>query len=164
MKRREFAYSLAALALAPPNILLRAGGGQQGSAKGLTDDEKKTLGEICERIVPKDEYPGAKELGVVVFIDRLLQEAHPEWISVYRAGLHSIDQSSREIHGAGFAELKAEQQTALLERMERGDPPAAEFFRMVRTHTMEGCYSHPKWGGNRDKAAWKMISYDDFWA
>jgi len=24
-------------------------------------------------------------------------------------------------------------------------------------------YSHPKWGGNKDKLAWKMIGYEDWW-
>jgi hypothetical protein len=27
----------------------------------------------------------------------------------------------------------------------------------------QGAYSHPKYGGNRGKAAWDMIGYYDFW-
>ena len=55
--------------------------------------------------------------------------------------------------------------------MERGDLPflnwngyeCTEFLAMVRDHTMQACYSHPKWGGNKDKLAWKMIGYEDWW-
>lgn len=170
MRRREFVFSLAALAAAPPWRLRGQSG--VGEPKALTAEEKEILGHICERIVPEDEYPGARKLGAVEFIDRLLKEAHPDWIVVYRTGLKATDKNARRLYGKRFAELAAEQQDELLRKMERGEfhiskcdgVPCEEFFAMVRSHTMHGCYSHPKWGGNRDKAAWKMIGYDDWWA
>lgn len=170
--RREFVFSLAALALAPPRRLLGSSNrNMQESAPALTPVEKELLGHICEQIVPTDEFPGARELGVVEFIDRVLKEAHPEWLEVYRAGLRSTDLTSRELHERSFSELTPDQQIELLQRMERTDlPPASwsapaqsDFFSMVRSHTFQGYYSHPTWGGNRDKVSWKMIGYDDWW-
>jgi gluconate 2-dehydrogenase gamma chain len=33
------------------------------------------------------------------------------------------------------------------------------FFGMVVRHAMQGYYSHPKYGGNKDGASWKMLKY-----
>ena len=126
---------------------------------------------MCEQIFPKDEFPGAIELGVPNFIERCLREGHAEWIGIYRAGLRSTETSSRSIYGRGFLELSFDDQTRLLGRMQTGDLPnadwhsvaARDFFRMIRDHTLQGAYSHPKYGGNRNKAAWDMIGYYDFW-
>ncbi len=172
LNRREFVYSLSALAFAPPARLLAAQGTGESGAVELSDAEKRTLGHLCEQIIPKDEYPGALELGVVNFIDRLLKEAHPDWLAVYRTGLHSTDASAQAEHAKPFAELDPAQQIELMKKMERGQLPglewyglpSGEFFQMVLSHTMQGYYGHPQWGGNRNKESWKMIGYDDFWA
>jgi gluconate 2-dehydrogenase gamma chain len=172
MDRREFIYSLAALASAPPTCLLgksrQTGAIQAGP---LIETEKEALAEICEQIVPQDEFPGAKELGVDEFISRLLTEAHPDWLIVYRSGLRSTDRSSRAVFQRPFSQISFEERTQLLERMSKGDLdlvdwgafPPEEFFAMVRSHSIQGYYSHPRWGGNRDKKAWAMLDYDDWW-
>jgi gluconate 2-dehydrogenase gamma chain len=129
------------------------------------------LGDICEQIIPADDFPGARELGVATFIERVLREAHPEWTTVYQAGLNSTEASSQKVFRESFAKLTSDQQFQLLQRMERGDlpselwpsPSTEDFFSMVRSHTMQGFYSNPRWGGNRDKLAWKMIGFDDWW-
>ncbi len=170
--RRKFLFSLAAMATAPPRFLLAGGVPPlQGTVKGLPEDQLTLLGDVCEQIVPADDFPGARELGVATFIGRVLREAHPEWVAVYQAGLTATDLSSERLFQASFVKLNFDQQLQLLQRMERGDlpadlwpsPPAGDFFSMVRSHTMQGFYSHPRWGGNRDKLAWKMIGFDDWW-
>ena len=172
MNRREFTFSLAALVSAPPESL---SGTSQHTAEiqagRLTEAEKTVLAEIGEQIVPRDDFPGAKDLGVHEFIDRLLAEAHPEWLIIYRSGLRSTDESSLAIFKKPFCELNFDPQTQLLERMSKGDLdlnewgafPPEEFFAMVRSHTIQGYYGHPRWGGNRDKQAWAMIGYEDWW-
>lgn len=172
LDRREFVFSLTALASAPP-LSLFARKQDEGTAETgpLTDDEMETLTAICEQIIPEDDFPGARELGVGIFISRLLKEAHPDWISVYHSGLRSTDNSSLKHYKKPFTEIPFDQQTTLLQRMEQGDlelvdwgaVPPEEFFSMVRSHAVQGFYSHPRWGGNRDKKAWEMIGYDDWW-
>ena len=175
ISRRDFVFSVAALSFAPPQRLLASLEGvsarSNGSELGLTNDEKGLLDAFCERIIPADEYPGASELGVVEFIDRTLKEAHPDWIVLYRTGLKSSELSCQQVHGSSFVRLDPGQQNEFLRRMERGDLPpdhwygysSGDFFGMVRDHTMQGYYSHPKYGGNREKLAWKMIGYEDWW-
>lgn len=172
LERRTFLFSLAALAVAPPRELLPRGlASAQTADPPLTEPEKAVLAGICEQMVPRDEFPGARELGAVEFIERTLSEAHPEWIQVYRSGLQATERSSRRRFERAFAELTFEEQTALLLSMEKGELSAEDwsgiaqssFFGLVLSHTMHGCYAHPQWGGNRGKEAWAMIGYDDWW-
>ena len=37
----------------------------------------------------------------------------------------------------------------------------AKFFEMVRAHTIMGFLAHPKYGGNRDYAGWRVTGYPD---
>lgn len=171
LKRRSFLFSLAALASAPPAELLPRLRAAVAAPAPLSETEKEVLGQFCEQLVPADEFPGARELGAVEFIERLLAEAHPEWTEVYRAGLRATDLSSRRRFQQPFAELPFERQTELLKLMEQGELESEDwngvsqqsFFGTVLSHTMHGCYAHPQWGGNRGKRAWEMIGYDDWW-
>ena len=48
--------------------------------------------------------------------------------------------------------------------MEQGRVPfdglsAQEFFNLLLATTMQGFFSDPIYGGNRDKVAWKMIGF-----
>jgi gluconate 2-dehydrogenase gamma chain len=164
-------FLLSALPFAPKTGLAQSISTSGGSKPFFDDSDRRFLGSLCEQIFPKDEFPGAIELGVPGFIERCLREGHAAWTEIYRAGFRSTDASSRSAYGKGFLELSFDEQTRLLERMQTGDLPKAEwpsvsakdFFRMIRDHTLQGAYSHPKYGGNRGKAAWDMIGYYDFW-
>lgn len=170
--RREFLYLLSALTFAPPSSLTAS---QSKSSipprKGFDPSEREILGNLCEQIFPRDEFPGAKELGAVNFLDNILGQAHPEWWNPYHAGLKATDESSHALHQKSFNALPSEEQTRLLQKMEQGNLPKthwkeiqpAAFFQMIRDHTLQAVFSHPKYGGNKDKAAWKMIGYDDWW-
>jgi gluconate 2-dehydrogenase gamma chain len=171
VSRRGFIFLLSALPLAPKTGLARAVSTSSEQNRPFDDADRRILGSLCEQIFPKDEFPGAIELGVPGFIERCLREAHSDWTGIYRAGFRSTEASSHSVHQKSFLELSSDQQTRLLERMQTGDLPkemwpsvaAKDFFRMVRDHTLQGAYSHPKYGGNRNKAAWDMIGYYDFW-
>jgi hypothetical protein len=66
----------------------------------------------------------------------------------------------------GFLEISFDEQTRLMEKMEQGQLfeehwpsiTAKDFFHMPRDDTLQGAYSHPKYGGNRNKAAWVVAS------
>ena len=40
-----------------------------------------------------------------------------------------------------------------------GEPEAAEFFAVLRQHTVEGMFSDPMYGGNRDAVGWRLLGY-----
>ncbi|HEY8448024.1 MAG TPA: gluconate 2-dehydrogenase subunit 3 family protein [Thermomicrobiales bacterium] len=84
---------------------------------------------------------------------------------VYRRGLAAVDAYSQERFGADFIELTEEQQDQVVAALADGtatgfdDPSPQAFFTTLRTHTIEGMFSDPMYGGNRDMVGWKMIGY-----
>ena len=64
-----------------------------------------------------------------------------------------------------FAQLTAPQQDEVITALEGGKatgftwPSAQAFFNTVRTHTMEGMFADPVYGGNKDFAGWQLIGF-----
>ena len=191
------AFALDALAQAENDPLLTG-------LQFFTPQQAETVSAIAERIWPAtDASPGAREAGVVYYIDHALAGEYEQYKLDYRIGLGLLDDVARQRHDAPFRNLSAEQQDALLtaseagelERIERAqeqqgleDPaPAARparlatevgivgreiagltepegvslqsFFDLVYAHTMEGLFSDPIYGGNRDFAGWRAVGY-----
>ena len=60
--------------------------------------------------------------------------------------------------------LALDQQNKVLQDMEQGrvtfdTVSAQEFFNLLLATAMQGFFGDPIYGGNRDKAAWKMIGF-----
>lgn len=169
MHRRKFLKSVAAggvasltpwAAAAPPQVRNAA---VPPGYKALTSDQVAVLEAICEQIVPADEFPGAKQAGVVHFIDQVLTgPVARSYRKRYAEGLKLVDRVSQEKHGHAFAALPEEQQRSVLLALESGQAAGAagqEFFALLVRHTMEGYYGDPAHGGNRDGVSWKMIGF-----
>jgi gluconate 2-dehydrogenase gamma chain len=45
------------------------------------------------------------------------------------------------------------------QKLELPTVPAATFFALLLQLTIEGYFADPMYGGNKDKAAWKMIGF-----
>lgn len=136
-----------------------------------------------------DLGPGAREAGATVFIDRQLAGAYgaaQTWYmqgpwadgsagqgyqsrmtpaELYRAAIKAIDEHCRSaLGGKAFRELGEAQQDELLAHLEKGEVdlgpvPAKTFFELLLQNTVEGFFSDPIHGGNRDMVGWKMIGF-----
>jgi gluconate 2-dehydrogenase gamma chain len=179
MRRREFitipAKGLSGLLLyrlgGEPIRLRAQDGNVRVPLRFFTEAEARAVMAACERIFPGDESgPGATEANVVVYIDRQLAGPYGHdkyrytkgpWIEsapehgnqrkesprdIYRAGIPSL--------GSDFAETSAEEQDARLEKIER-----TGFFNMLRAHTLEGMFTDPLHGGNRNMVGWRLVGY-----
>lgn len=112
---------------------------------------------IAGQIIPTDETPGAREAGVIYFIDHALSTFDKESQEHYKTGLAEL-QSQRAAMFPGsksIAALQPEQQLALVKSID-GTP----FFETVRTHTIIGFLNSPDQGGNRDYIGWKLLGMD----
>lgn len=100
---------------------------------------------LTAEIIPTTNTPGAKEAGVVHFIDRALTTFDEENQAVYRDGLADINaKRARMFPGsANCAALTPEQRIALLKSIE-----STPFFQLLRTHTILGFLADPIYGGN----------------
>lgn len=134
-------------------------------------DEADTLEALVARIVPgSDEDPGAREAGVLAYVDRALAGPYIGWQSVYREGIRTLNSYTNRQYGKKFFELDEGDQDSAVEELEAGTMPGFEettggssgagaFFTMVWAHTIEGMFSDPAYGGNRDASGWKLIGF-----
>ncbi|MEO9189846.1 MAG: gluconate 2-dehydrogenase subunit 3 family protein [Acetobacteraceae bacterium] len=156
----------------------------------FTADEAAFVEAATERLIPKDDLgPGARDVGVPLFIDHQLDGAYgraARWYmqgpwakgtptqgfqsrmnpaELYRAAIKAIDAHVKATQGGkNFAALTAGEQDRLLTDMEAGTldlqgVDAKTFFGVLWQNTKEGMFSDPMYGGNKDMAAWTMLGY-----
>jgi gluconate 2-dehydrogenase gamma chain len=161
-----------------------------GPYQFFSHDEASWVDAAVSRLIPQDELgPGAKELGVTVFLDRQLAGAYgraERWYmsgpwakgtetqgyqsrmnpaQMYRAAIKAIDgYCRRTFQNKAFAELGTDEQDKVLGELEEGkikldEIDAKSFFKQLLLNTQEGFFADPLYGGNKDMAAWKMIGF-----
>jgi gluconate 2-dehydrogenase gamma chain len=113
---------------------------------------------ISSQIIPSDGGPGAREAGVIYFIDRALGTWEAEKLDAYRQGLREAGMERERMFpgSASIASLSPQQQKLLVASIEK-----SEFFELVRTHTVLGFYGAPGHGGNRKGVGWTHIGFED---
>jgi len=123
----------------------------------LTAAEAADIEAIASQIIPSDDSPGAREAGVVYFIDRALATFFSQLAGDYRAQLAAFQQGVRERHPNGsFASLTSDQQIEYLK-----DVDQTPFFAMTRVLTLLGMFTLPAYGGNRNGVGWYLIGFKD---
>ncbi len=138
----------------------------QGLGAFFNHDDAATIAAFAERLMPgAPGKPGARDAGVLNYIDLALAGAYAELQDVYRRGLAQLDAYCRATYTMPFAGLTAAQQDEVIRALEEGRaagfawPTAQEFFTIVRTHTMEGMFADPIYGGNKDFAGWRLVGF-----
>ncbi len=153
----------------------------------LTEPEAAFFSAAADTIIPADELsPSGTECGLVNFVDRQLASAWGGGARMYRsgpfhqgtpeqgyqlaltprdffsAGIAAANAWCTKTYGKTFDRLTAAQRTEALKTMEEGKAEFADFdsrlfFQRLLTINMEGFFSDPIYGGNRNKASWKML-------
>ena len=131
----------------------------------LSASEAATLEAVTARLIPSDANgPGALEAHAARYIDRALAGALSASRPAYTAGLAAIDALAQSSKGAPFAKLSPEAQDAVLVDLEHNvatgfTPSSGAFFALLRSHTLQGTFSDPFYGGNADFIGWDMLGY-----
>jgi gluconate 2-dehydrogenase gamma chain len=120
----------------------------------FTDDEARTVEAITAQLIPADTDPGAKEAGVVDYIDIQLAKRFKKHRKTYRDGLAAVDDGSHKAFGKRFVELTGGQQVEILNSMQEH---SKVFFNLILSHTRQGFYGDPRHGGNRNRVSWRML-------
>ena len=113
---------------------------------------------ISSQIVPSGATPGAREAHAAYFIDRALSTFFSDWAADFRAGLTEFQSTFRTANPslASFALMGSDRQIAYLKTVDR-----TAFFGAVRTLTLLGMFSSPKYGGNYRGAGWTLMGFED---
>jgi gluconate 2-dehydrogenase gamma chain len=157
-------------------------------------EEAAFIEAATERLIPADENgPGATDAGVSFYIDKQLSAAWGAGERLYRAGpwhegaptqgyqlpytpaelfRHALRGVRANLASSGkqnFAKLSAQEQDAYLKQLEGGKVdldgvPSSVFFSSLLEVTIEGYFSDPVYGGNRDMVSWKMIGFPGAYA
>jgi gluconate 2-dehydrogenase gamma chain len=159
----------------------------------LNDEEAAFIKAAVARLIPADpQWPGGVEAGVPNYIDKQLGGAWGAGERLYRSGpwhpgtpsqgyqlpftpaelfRTAIAAINKELSQAGtpFAQMSAERQDTYLASLEAagkdlGGVPSDVFFSHLWDCTVEGFFSDPVYGGNRNMVAWRMIGFPGAYA
>jgi gluconate 2-dehydrogenase gamma chain len=131
----------------------------------LTAAEGATLEAIVARLIPTDANgPGATEARAARYIDRALGGFLSSSRDTYRVGLAAIEAYASKTKGAPFTQLSPASQDAVLSDFERAAtqgfaPNGVLFFNLVLSHTIQGTFCDPFYGGNANFVGWDLIGY-----
>jgi gluconate 2-dehydrogenase gamma chain len=133
--------------------------------------------------------PKGTDIGINMFIDRALAGAWGKgdrlymqgpWkqgvpnqgyqlpltpAALYRAGIPAANAYCVKTYGKRFDKITEAQREEFLLAWQagkvtfEGGPPARVFFTMLYQNVMQGMFSDPIHGGNRDKAGWNLIGF-----
>jgi gluconate 2-dehydrogenase gamma chain len=133
--------------------------------------------------------PKGTELGINIYIDRALAGGWGKgerlymqgpWklgvpsqgyqlpltpAQLYRAGIEATNTHCRKAYGKPFDRLDEQQREEVLAGLSTGKVsfdnglPVRVFWTTVYQTVMEGMFSDPIYGGNRDKAGWRLIGF-----
>jgi gluconate 2-dehydrogenase gamma chain len=154
-------------------------------------EEAAFIEAAVARLIPADaDWPGALEAGVPNYIDKQLAGAWGAGERLYRNGpwqpgtpsqgyqlpftpaelfRTALSAISRDLSQSPFAKMTPDQQDRYLKTLESGGKelggvPSDVFFSHLWQGTVEGFFSDPVYGGNRNMVSWRMIGFPGAYA
>ncbi|HYA17843.1 MAG TPA: gluconate 2-dehydrogenase subunit 3 family protein [Bryobacteraceae bacterium] len=164
VSRRAVIMSAAIVPVAAIRSAAAPGATDNAKAPALTPDQLKLVEAFADRLIPKDENgPGASECGAANYIDRQLADYLAPERASFVDGLTATNAYAMKSHGRNFVDLTPEMQDMVLTAIDSGTAEgfanSRAFFTRFRRLTLEGTFSDPYYGGNKNFAGWDMIGY-----
>jgi gluconate 2-dehydrogenase gamma chain len=117
----------------------------------LSEDQASVVSEVAEIIIPKTDTPGAKDVGVPSFIDKILKDVYSkEDQDHFTSGLTAFNEEAKKAYGDEFLDLDADDQKAFVKKLhdeaihvERTTDPAPKrpFVLTMKELTMLGFFT-----------------------
>lgn len=123
----------------------------------LSPTEAREFDAIAARILPTTDTPGAREAGVIYFMDKAFGSIMADDLPGARRGLADFQAGIATAYpGAeSFSDLDESDQDDYLRSHER-----SAFFAQMRFMTLCGFFAMSSYGGNRDNVGWELIGFD----
>jgi gluconate 2-dehydrogenase gamma chain len=151
--------------------------------------ESAFIEAAVDTLIPTDAIgPGAAALGVAGYIDRQMAGSYGTGDRLYlegpfaegtpqqgyqlrmtpaeltRAGIADVNNYAREKHKNTFDLLSAVGRVSVMSdldgrKVDLPTVPTDTFFSLLLQLTVEGYFADPMYGGNKNKASWKMIGF-----
>jgi gluconate 2-dehydrogenase gamma chain len=157
LKRLGTTIGMAAVLPLPVAVRARAQAAAGEAFISFNSSEAETVRAIVARLIPADENgPGALDARADRYIDRGLAGALKSSRAAYTSGLAAVNAQAQSAKGAAFSKLSPADQDAVLTDIQRN---STQFFNLIRTHTIQGTFSDPFYGGNANFIGWDLIGY-----
>ena len=116
----------------------------------LTAEETATVSAMADQILPRTDTPGALDVGVPAFIDRMLSGYYTDKErGIVRAGLASANADAVRLRGKSLAQLTSDEQVALMRSYDQAqvdqtranaskEGASPHYFRLVKELTIIG--------------------------
>ena len=130
----------------------------EGAAfENISSAEAREFEAIAARIFPTTDTPGAREAGVIWFIDKTYGSIYEEYLADDRALLADFQSGVAAMYSGAelFSDLDEADQDTYLKSRER-----TEFFETVHFKTLAGVFGSSSWGGNQNNIGWKLVGMD----
>jgi Gluconate 2-dehydrogenase subunit 3 len=123
----------------------------------FTNNQAALIAEIAETILPKTKTPGAKEMAVPQFIDKMVKETMDEDSQKNLIeGIDSFEEEVKAKYNTDFISLKPNQRQEFLEKLDKDKPrsglsmwgPQPTFFKTIKGLTLFGFYTSEEIGRN----------------
>lgn len=107
----------------------------------LSLSQTDLLGGMVEAIIPKTDTPGARDLNVHLFVQKMVADCYPAATQeTLKKGLDGLDSQAQKLFSKSFSEGDATQQTALLTQSAQ-DAAQKDFYGLVKSLTIRGYLS-----------------------
>jgi hypothetical protein len=143
MERRVALKSVAVAMGAMAGLPAWASGWSKGTlpkGKLLSADQSKNLAAMVEAIIPKTDTPGAGELGVGDFVQKMVKDCYDSKAQASLAsGISNLDEQSIQRFGKSYVDAGKDQKLQLLQDIDKGsDAGQKAFLGMVKNLTIQG--------------------------
>lgn len=114
----------------------------------VSASQEKLLAEVCETIIPRTHTPGAKDLGVHLYVLKMLDDCtEKKEQQAFMAGLGQLEEASQRQYKQAFSASSAPQKLQLLQSIEQQKNQPAElvsFFHTAKRLAVSG-YTNSKY-------------------
>jgi gluconate 2-dehydrogenase gamma chain len=84
----------------------------------LTGAQAALVAEVAEIMIPRTDTPGAKDVGIPAFIDKMLKDVYPkDGQAHFVAGLADFESQAKRDHGRAFLELEPALRATLVKQV-----------------------------------------------
>jgi len=135
----------------------------------FTNNQAALIAEIAETILPKTKTPGAKDMGVPQFIDKIVNDTmDQDGQKAFIDGLESFENDVKSEYNLDFISISADQKKEYLEKLDKEKPrsgltmwgitlekdaPKPTFFKTIKALTLFGFFTSEEIGRN-------VLAYD----
>ena len=137
---RNMALAVTGLVLLPGCDLSTKEAAAQELHPSLSPSQEGLLADVVDTIIPSTDTPGAKDLNVHLFVQKLMADCYEKEAQLnFVKGLDALKTKAKKKYGKAFGACNTAERIALLQGMEQSSEPSEnEFYKLVKGLTVRG--------------------------